>query len=87
MENNGVGSWLRRRRPKSGPKPALIYAGAGLSYDGLAERADRLANALRAHGYLQRCPWWQLRPSAVGSGRRQRAHGFRTRAATRRRAL
>jgi len=54
MENNGVGSWLRRRRPKSGPKPALICADGELSYDGLAERADRLANVLRVRGVAKR---------------------------------
>lgn len=54
MENNGVGSWLRRRRPKSGPKAALVSAGRELSYDGLAERADRLANALSARGVTKR---------------------------------
>ena len=50
MDNNGVGSWLHRRRPKSGPKPALICADRVVSYDGLADRADRLANALRVRG-------------------------------------
>nr|WP_237759842.1 AMP-binding protein [Arthrobacter alpinus] len=50
MDNNGVGSWLQRCRPKSGPKAALICADRVVSYDGLADRADRLANALRARG-------------------------------------
>jgi fatty-acyl-CoA synthase len=54
MDNNGVGSWLHRRRPKSGPKPALICADRVVSYDGLSDRVDRLANALRARGVAKR---------------------------------
>ncbi|MEV7660698.1 o-succinylbenzoate--CoA ligase [Paenarthrobacter sp. NPDC089316] len=50
MDNNGVGSWLHRRRSKSGAKTALIYGGQKLSYLELADRADRLANALMARG-------------------------------------
>ncbi|MEA5455609.1 o-succinylbenzoate--CoA ligase [Sinomonas sp. JGH33] len=50
MYNNGVGSWLERRRPKSGPKPALISGEQIVSYAELAERTDRLANALRRRG-------------------------------------
>ncbi|MDP9882881.1 fatty-acyl-CoA synthase [Sinomonas atrocyanea] len=50
MYNNGVGSWLHRRRPKSGPKAALIAGDRTLTYAELSERADRLANALRRRG-------------------------------------
>ncbi|TQJ39384.1 fatty-acyl-CoA synthase [Arthrobacter sp. SLBN-112] len=50
MDNNGVGSWLQRRRRKSGAKPALLSGAGALSYQELAERADRLANALRDRG-------------------------------------
>ncbi|MDQ4501572.1 o-succinylbenzoate--CoA ligase [Sinomonas sp. ASV322] len=50
MYNNGVGSWLERRRPKSAPKPALISGERTVSYAELAERTDRLANALRRRG-------------------------------------
>lgn len=50
MYNNGVGSWLRRRRPKSGPAVALVAGERELSYAELSERADRLANALRRRG-------------------------------------
>lgn len=50
MENFGIGSWLQRRRPKSGSKTALISGGQELSYDQLAERSVRLANALRDGG-------------------------------------
>ncbi|WP_255769754.1 o-succinylbenzoate--CoA ligase [Pseudarthrobacter sulfonivorans] len=50
MDNNGVGSWLQRRRAKSGPKAALVSAAGTLTYAGLADRTDRLANALRGRG-------------------------------------
>ncbi|MGN6405905.1 o-succinylbenzoate--CoA ligase [Sinomonas sp.] len=50
MYNNGVGSWLERRRPKSGPKAALIAGERSISYAELAERSDRLAQALRRRG-------------------------------------
>ncbi|GAA2196410.1 o-succinylbenzoate--CoA ligase [Sinomonas flava] len=50
MYNNGVGSWLHRRRPKSGPKVALVAGELELTYAELSERADRLANALRRRG-------------------------------------
>jgi fatty-acyl-CoA synthase len=50
MDNNGVGSWLHRRRAKSGPKAALISGADTVSYAELANRTDRLANALRNRG-------------------------------------
>jgi fatty-acyl-CoA synthase len=50
MYNNGVGSWLHRRRPKSGPQTALIAGDRTLTYAELSERTDRLANALRRRG-------------------------------------
>ena len=50
MDNNGVGSWLHRRRPKSGTRTALLSAAGTLSYEELAERTDRLANALGDRG-------------------------------------
>ncbi|NUP73088.1 MAG: o-succinylbenzoate--CoA ligase [Sinomonas sp.] len=50
MYNNGVGSWLERRRPKSGSKTALIAGERSISYAELAERTDRLAQALRRRG-------------------------------------
>lgn len=50
MDNNGVGSWLHRRRIKSGPKTALISGARALSYGELADRTDRLANALKDRG-------------------------------------
>ncbi|KRE53312.1 AMP-dependent synthetase [Arthrobacter sp. Soil736] len=50
MENFGIGSWLQRRRPKSGNKAALIAGGREVSYEQLAERSARLANAFRDRG-------------------------------------
>lgn len=50
MENSGFGSWLQRRRPKSGNKTALISGDQELSYEKLADRSVRLADALRAGG-------------------------------------
>ena len=50
MENLGIGSWLQRRRPKSGSKTALISGDRELNYEQFAERADRLANAFRDRG-------------------------------------
>ena len=50
MENFGIGSWLQRRRPKSGTKTAIIAGERSLSYSELAGRSTRLANALRDRG-------------------------------------
>lgn len=50
MENFGIGSWLQRRRPKSGAKAAVIAGPRELSYEQLALRSSRLANAFSARG-------------------------------------
>lgn len=50
MENFGIGSWLQRRRPKSGNKAAIIAGDREVSYEQLAERSVRLANAFRDRG-------------------------------------
>jgi fatty-acyl-CoA synthase len=50
VENFGIGSWLQRRRPKSGTKTAVIAGDRELSYAELADRSTRLANALRDRG-------------------------------------
>lgn len=50
MQNFGVGSWLRRRRPKTGESPALITDEATLTYAQLSDRVDRLAGALAGRG-------------------------------------
>lgn len=50
MENFGIGSWLQRRRPKSGSKTALISGDQEVRYEQLADRSARLAGALRDRG-------------------------------------
>ncbi|ABM09089.1 o-succinylbenzoate--CoA ligase [Paenarthrobacter aurescens] len=50
MDNNGVGSWLHRRRIKSGTKAAVISGGHTVTYAELSDRTDRLANALKGRG-------------------------------------
>ncbi|WP_404289064.1 long-chain fatty acid--CoA ligase [Glutamicibacter arilaitensis] len=50
MLNKGFGNWIHRRRVKSAQHPALIHAGVTLSYAELAERIDKLSDALRERG-------------------------------------
>jgi len=50
MHNQGLGSWIHRRRVKSADQTALISGDDRLSYAELAARIDRLANALDARG-------------------------------------
>jgi fatty-acyl-CoA synthase len=50
MHNQGLGSWIHRRRVKSAGKTALISSGSELRYDEFASRVDRLANALADRG-------------------------------------
>ncbi|GAB3028976.1 long-chain fatty acid--CoA ligase [Parafrigoribacterium mesophilum] len=50
MLNQGLGSWIHRRRVKSGHKAALIFNGVEISYSQLDNRIDRLAQALRERG-------------------------------------
>jgi len=53
MHNQGVGTWIHRRRVKSAGKTALISGGAELSYAEFAERVDRLASAFADRGIAQ----------------------------------
>jgi fatty-acyl-CoA synthase len=53
MLNQGLGSWIDRRRAKSGSKTALIFGDAEITYGELASRIDRLACALRERGVRQ----------------------------------
>ena len=53
MENFGIGSWLQRRRPKSGTKTAIIAGERSLSYIEFADRSARLANAFRDRGVVK----------------------------------
>lgn len=50
MQNQGLGSWIHKRRVKSKGHAAVIKDGVSLSYDGLALRVDRLADVLRGLG-------------------------------------
>jgi fatty-acyl-CoA synthase len=50
MKNDGIGSWIERRRAKSGAKAALVFEGSTLSYSELGNRINRLAAALRSLG-------------------------------------
>ncbi len=50
MKNDGVGSWPHRRRRKSAGRVALVTRDREVTYDALAERADRLADALAQRG-------------------------------------
>jgi len=50
MRNQGIGSWPRRRARMTPKKVALTCDGRDLTYAELAERVDRLANALRGLG-------------------------------------
>ncbi|MEO8095087.1 MAG: AMP-binding protein, partial [Pseudolysinimonas sp.] len=50
MHNLGLGPWISRRRVKSVGKRAIIAGDLVRTYDELAERIDRLADALIARG-------------------------------------
>lgn len=50
MSNQGLGSWIDRRRIKSAEATALVFGENILTYADLAERIDRLANALAERG-------------------------------------
>jgi len=50
MLNQGVGSWLERRVPKSGDHPATIFGDEITTYRQLAERSNRLAHTFRSWG-------------------------------------
>lgn len=50
MLNNGVGNWIHKRRVKSKGHTALIHGDYEMDYSRLAERIDRLSNALVERG-------------------------------------
>jgi len=50
MKNHGLGDWIHRRRVRSRGQTVLISASGTLTYDELADRTDRLANAFAERG-------------------------------------
>ncbi len=50
MLNQGLGSWIHRRRVKSHGKVALIGGGHEITYEKLDEKVNQLAHALRDRG-------------------------------------
>lgn len=50
MLNQGVGSWLERRRVKSHTHPAVIFHDAPVTYPALADRANSLASIFTQWG-------------------------------------
>lgn len=50
MRNGGLGSWIHKRRIKSANKVAVVLGDAELTYANMADRVDRLANALADRG-------------------------------------
>lgn len=50
MKNHGLGDWIHRRRVRSRGQTALISAAGEQTYDQLALRVDKLANALADRG-------------------------------------
>ncbi|MGM7699143.1 acyl-CoA synthetase [Microbacterium sp. A84] len=50
MKNQGLGSWIARRRVKSEGDIALIHGDLSYRYEEFAERIDRFANALAERG-------------------------------------
>ncbi|GAA1153883.1 acyl-CoA synthetase [Nesterenkonia sandarakina] len=50
MRNHGLGDWIHRRRVRSAGQTALISAGGEQTYDQLAQRIDKLADALAERG-------------------------------------
>lgn len=50
MRNLGIGTWIHRRRVKSGDAVAIVSEQTRLTYAGLADRIDRLGNALAGRG-------------------------------------
>lgn len=53
MLNNGLGSWIHKRRVKSKGQRALLQMDYELTYDQLARRIDQLSNVLSARGVVK----------------------------------
>ena len=50
MQNQGIGTWIRRRRERSRGDVAIVFRGESTTYDVLGDRIDRLAGALAERG-------------------------------------
>ncbi|WP_460801981.1 acyl-CoA synthetase [Microbacterium sp. GXF6406] len=50
MENQGLGTWIERRRIKSAGETAIVYGDISYTYDEFADRIARFANALQERG-------------------------------------
>ena len=50
MQNQGIGTWVRRRRERSRHDIAVVFRDQSLTYGELADRIDRLAAALADRG-------------------------------------
>ncbi|MCW2134827.1 acyl-CoA synthetase [Arthrobacter sp. VKM Ac-2550] len=50
MRNQGLGSWIHKRRVKSAGKTAIISSAGQLAYDDFALRVDQLASAFAERG-------------------------------------
>ena len=50
MKNNGLWTWIERRKAKSHGEVAVIAGDVSLRYEEFAERIARFANALAARG-------------------------------------
>lgn len=50
MDNDGIGTWIHRRRVKSAGRVAIAFGAETITYEQLAQRIDRTADALRGWG-------------------------------------
>ncbi|WP_396656257.1 o-succinylbenzoate--CoA ligase [Microbacterium sp.] len=50
MQNQGIGTWVQRRRERSRTDIALVFRDQSITYGELADRIDRLASALADRG-------------------------------------
>ena len=50
MQNQGIGTWIRRRRERSRGDVAIVFRGEITTYDVLGDRIEQLAGALAERG-------------------------------------
>ena len=53
MRNQGLGSWIARRRVKSEGDVAIVHGDRELRYEEFADRIGRLANGLQERGVVR----------------------------------